>query len=175
MSERPAPAAVVDNTASVSDNIRALARAGYSRSEIAGLLGKRYQHVRNVLVDDERRQRPPAFWADRPAGQVRGMAEGQRAYEPPPVQAGEILVWIDVAPDGSLRLPEPACAALEVAHGGKVLATVADNGSVIILSAHAAMRQAQALVRRYTPPGVSLADELIAERRAEVARENEDG
>lgn len=31
--------------------IRALARAGYMRTEIASLLGIRYQHVRKVLVD----------------------------------------------------------------------------------------------------------------------------
>lgn len=34
-----------------SDKIRALARAGYLRTEIAKALGIRYQHVRKVLVD----------------------------------------------------------------------------------------------------------------------------
>lgn len=34
-----------------SDMIRALARAGYMRTEIASFLGIRYQHVRKVLVD----------------------------------------------------------------------------------------------------------------------------
>lgn len=34
-----------------SDKIRALARAGYLRTEIADLLDIRYQHVRKVLVD----------------------------------------------------------------------------------------------------------------------------
>ncbi|MDX0534352.1 GIY-YIG nuclease family protein [Sinorhizobium medicae] len=34
-----------------SDMIRALARAGYMRTEIASVLGIRYQHVRKVLVD----------------------------------------------------------------------------------------------------------------------------
>ncbi|WP_313195381.1 GIY-YIG nuclease family protein [Shinella zoogloeoides] len=34
-----------------SDMIRGLARAGYLRTEIASLLGVRYQHVRKVLVD----------------------------------------------------------------------------------------------------------------------------
>ena len=34
-----------------------------------------------------------------------------------------------------------------------------------------AIRRAQALVRRYVPAGRSLVDELIAERRAESARE----
>lgn len=39
----------------VSGQIRALARRGWSRAEIARALGKRYQHVRNVLEDDKRR------------------------------------------------------------------------------------------------------------------------
>ena len=34
-----------------SDKIRALAKAGYARAEIAALLGIRYQHVRKVLLD----------------------------------------------------------------------------------------------------------------------------
>jgi hypothetical protein len=34
-----------------SDKIRALGSGGYSRSEISKLLGIRYQHVRNVLLD----------------------------------------------------------------------------------------------------------------------------
>lgn len=33
------------------------------------------------------------------------------------------------------------------------------------------LRQAQAMVSRYVPPGVSLADELIADRRAKNARD----
>ena len=37
-----------------ADKIRALHRAGYSRSQIADFLGIRYQHVRNTIVNDER-------------------------------------------------------------------------------------------------------------------------
>jgi hypothetical protein len=42
---------VIAGLATKSDKIRALARAGYARVEIAALLGIRYQHVRNVLRD----------------------------------------------------------------------------------------------------------------------------
>ena len=34
----------------VSQNIRFLNSLGYTRSEIAKMTGKRYQHVRNVLI-----------------------------------------------------------------------------------------------------------------------------
>lgn len=37
-----------------------------------------------------------------------------------------------------------------------------------------AIRRAQERVRRYVPEGVSLSDELIAERRAEARREDEE-
>ena len=39
-----------------SDKIRALDAAGYERADIARYLDIRYQHVRNVLVNDERRR-----------------------------------------------------------------------------------------------------------------------
>ncbi len=41
----------------VSEKIRALGDLGVPRSEIAKLLGKRYQHVRNVLIAEEQRAR----------------------------------------------------------------------------------------------------------------------
>lgn len=49
MSRTPAKI-VVEGLQTKSDKIRFLARAGYSRAEIAKFLGIRYQHVRNVLV-----------------------------------------------------------------------------------------------------------------------------
>ncbi|HEY5007143.1 MAG TPA: hypothetical protein VII42_04010, partial [Caulobacteraceae bacterium] len=41
----------------VSDKIRALDAAGAPRAEIARFLGKRYQHVRNVLVEGPPKER----------------------------------------------------------------------------------------------------------------------
>ena len=48
--QKPAPEAVVEGLTSKADKIRALAQAGYLRTEIARFLEIRYQHVRNVLV-----------------------------------------------------------------------------------------------------------------------------
>jgi hypothetical protein len=47
------------------------------------------------------------------------------------------------------------------------------NGSELlrVRSLDAAIRRAQGLVAEYAPKGVSLADELIRERREEAARE----
>ena len=43
---------VIENKETVSDKIRSLSSEGYSRSDISRFLGKRYQHVRNVLEGD---------------------------------------------------------------------------------------------------------------------------
>ena len=53
---------------SVSDQIRALDKAGLPRAEIARRLGKRCQHVRNVLEGDKARDPHPAT----PARSVEG-------------------------------------------------------------------------------------------------------
>lgn len=49
--DRKSFAEVTIGLSTKSDVIRALARAGYMRTEIASLMGIRYQHVRKVLVD----------------------------------------------------------------------------------------------------------------------------
>lgn len=47
----------------------------------------------------------------------------------------------------------------------------AENPELAQLTVAERMTVAQAVVRKYVPPIVSLADELIAERRLEAARE----
>ena len=42
------------------------------------------------------------------------------------------------------------------------------DGALGVRSLDAAIRRAQEIVRKYVPKGLSLADELIAERRAEA-------
>ena len=47
---------IVHSDATKSDRIRKLGELGLARADIARALGVRYQFVRNVLVDDERRR-----------------------------------------------------------------------------------------------------------------------
>ncbi len=54
--------------------------------------------------------------------------------------------------------------------GDEVLMRLED-GEVTLYTRAQAIRRAQELVRRYVPKDVSLADELIAERRREVEQE----
>lgn len=170
MLDRLDPNAVIDGVASVSDKIRALDRAGYSRSEIAAFLGKRYQHVRNVLVDDARRAHEKRSGvAESPASAHGGMAESKTLFLRP--SATSTISRLAVSRDGSLRLPAPLMAALGIPHGGNIVANVDSDGGVGLLSAEQSLQRARALLTLKLPPGVSLVDELIADRKAEVDHE----
>jgi hypothetical protein len=81
--------------------------------------------------------------------------------------------WIEVKPDGTLPLPPEMAQVLNGTPGERVFAKIID-GRVTLKSGDAAMEDAQALVRKYIQPGRMLSDELIAERRAEAAREEAD-
>jgi hypothetical protein len=106
-SDRLPAEAVIHGLSSTSDKIRALARAGYLRTEISELLAIRYQHVRKVLVD---------------AGITEGLQRGVDVERPPlsvplppePVKptAGDVLLrggfrplgdWVSL-PDGEFEL-----------------------------------------------------------------------
>ena len=53
----------------------------------------------------------------------------------------------------------------------KLYAVVTQSGALILETREQGLRRAQALVRKYIPEGAVLSDELIAERRAEAARD----
>jgi hypothetical protein len=48
------------------------------------------------------------------------------------------------------------------------------DGRLTVMSGETALEEARAMVRKYIPAGVSLSDELTADRRAEAAREADD-
>lgn len=71
---------------------------------------------------------------------------------------------------GRVVIPAAIRKALELKEGDTVLWELMD-GEARLTTRRERLRRAQELVRRYVPEGVSLVDELIAERRAEAARE----
>ncbi len=75
-----------------------------------------------------------------------------------------------VAEGGRIVLPAEYRRALGLRVGDEVILHL-ENGAVRILTPQEAIRRAQALVRRNVPQDRSLADELIAERRAAAADE----
>lgn len=56
--------------------------------------------------------------------------------------------------------------------GAELLASVGPNGELRIETREQRLNRARALVRKYIPPGVSLVEELIQERREEAERES---
>ncbi len=175
--------------------IRALWRAGLERADIARYLGIRYQHVRNVIVQAEsagdgganalREGGQAEFLQQTKADRIRaldaqGMSRADIARElgisyqhvyntlkAAPVRPETVIV----GPDGRIVIPVQYRRALQIEPGDEVRLKM-ENGELRIIGRKAAVEQAQALVRKFVPEGVSLSDELIAERRAEAAREN---
>lgn len=77
---------------------------------------------------------------------------------------------VRIGDGGRLVIPAEYRKALDLRVGDEVVLTL-ENNRLRIDTIDAAIQRLQELVSQYVPPGVSLADELIAERRAEAARE----
>ncbi len=75
-----------------------------------------------------------------------------------------------VAPGGRVVIPAAFRAALGLKDGDEVRLELAE-GEVRLVPANVALRRAQEIVARYVPAERRLSDELLAERRAEAARE----
>jgi len=78
-----------------------------------------------------------------------------------------------LGPGGRVVIPADMREAMGLKQGDAMLARL--EGSELNLVTFAeTVRQLQTLTRKYVPEGVSLAVELIADRRAEAAREERD-
>ena len=77
---------------------------------------------------------------------------------------------VKVGPKGRVVVPAPIRKELGIEEGTELMARIEGDGIVLEPRA-AALRRLRALVRERVPEGVSLVDELIAERRDEARRE----
>ncbi|MBH2009307.1 AbrB/MazE/SpoVT family DNA-binding domain-containing protein [Polaromonas sp.] len=80
------------------------------------------------------------------------------------------MIQMKVSDGGRVVIPAEIRQSMGLKEGDMVLWELRD-GVATLTTRLAQLRQAQALVRQHVPEGVSLADELIAERRAENARD----
>lgn len=166
--------AIVRPYATVSDRIRALDAAGAPRAEIAKFLGKRYQHVRNVLEGDKQRGGYTLGHADLAGVQDQGAAFVRPADDREFIEPrGNGAYRLVVRPDGSILLPKEILAAFDAEGGGVVMAKL-DGETFGLVSADTAMRRLREMVKRLVPKDVDIVAELLADRRAEVAREEAD-
>lgn len=167
---------IVASQATVSDKIRALNAAGYPRAEIARLLGKRYQHVRNVLEGDKVGRNAASKGVAKEPAVFEGDKErpASRPSSPPPrpefEDRGGGIYRLSVRPDGSVLLPPAVLHALELQGGSGVVARL-EGEAFIFEGPDEALRRFRALIppRQLGEPLAS--DELIAERRREAAWE----
>jgi AbrB family looped-hinge helix DNA binding protein len=101
------------------------------------------------------------------ASKPKGLAEGTAAFvddrEP-------ILFSVEVKSNGRILLPAEVRKSLGVAEGEKLRGILKD-GELRLATPATILRRMQERVQKLVPPGVSLVDELIAERRAENARD----
>ncbi len=84
-----------------------------------------------------------------------------------------MIVWTKLDSGGRIVIPAPMRKAMKLEPGDDVQVALVEN-ELRIVGRDAAIARAQALVRKYVPGDVSLSDQLIAERRAEAAREDEE-
>ncbi len=77
---------------------------------------------------------------------------------------------LTLGPGGSVVIPAALREAMEVGEGDILLAWI-EAGELHLLSPRVGARQAQAMLKGLLPEGVSLADELIAERRRDAEAE----
>ena len=147
---------VVAGLTTKADKIRALFRAGYSRSEIAGFLEVRYQHVRNVLVQSGYMETQ----LSRPLP-----AEDVESKDSAPA-----LVRTAIGPGGRVVIPAAYRRALEVDEGDYIVMQM-DGDELRVVNDEKEFERARAVLKKYVPEGVSLVDELIADRRREAAAE----
>ena len=80
------------------------------------------------------------------------------------VQRGKIISG------GRVQLPADVRRQLNLKEGDPILIEVV-NGEVHLRSQREAIRRIQERMRKYIPEGVSVVDELIADRRREAASE----
>jgi AbrB family looped-hinge helix DNA binding protein len=80
------------------------------------------------------------------------------------------MIQMKMSEGGRVVIPAEIRQSLGLKEGEMVLFELRD-GEAVITTRLARLRRAQALVRNHVPAGVSLVDELIAERRAEAGRE----
>jgi AbrB family looped-hinge helix DNA binding protein len=82
----------------------------------------------------------------------------------------ELRARVRMSDKGRLVIPAPMREALGMTVGGVIDLRVVD-GELSVTTLRSRLRRAQERARRYVPAGVSLADELSAERREAAKHE----
>jgi|SRR5262245_48953609 AbrB family looped-hinge helix DNA binding protein len=98
-------------------------------------------------------------------------APGAKPSSPEGIE-NRVLLKVDAA--GRVLIPADMRASMGLREGGTVLAWL-EQGELRVVGTEAAAKRAQKIVRDRIGSNVNLAEELIADRRAEARREAENG
>jgi AbrB family looped-hinge helix DNA binding protein len=79
---------------------------------------------------------------------------------------------VQVAENGRMNLPADVRRALGLNGPGRIILTQDENG-VMLTTADQALRRIRALAAPFKPEGRSVVDELLSDRREEVAHEGQ--
>lgn len=101
--------------------------------------------------------------------EVLGQAEPEVVWERPKF-VSELRVRMRMGAKGRIVIPATMREALGIAEGEIIDLRIVD-GELRIATMRELLRRAQESVRKYVPAGVSLADELSAERREAAKHE----
>ena len=137
----------------VSNKIRLLSKKGFERAEIARILGKRYQHVRNVLEQD-----------------LAKAKQKEREKSNSDLFQENETFQLEVSADRKLEIPSELMAYLDFEPGEKLTGRIVD-GELHLISVANAIRKLQALAKQCKHDGESVVDELIADRRRDALNE----
>jgi bifunctional DNA-binding transcriptional regulator/antitoxin component of YhaV-PrlF toxin-antitoxin module len=151
------PEKLIAGCKTVAAKIRALDAAGYPRAEIARMLGKRYQHVRNVLEEPGK--------AKLASMAAEGMAEADTKpfqYTPPHTY------FLGVEANGSVVLPPEVLEALGARPGGIIIADLGEE-SFTLVSGMTGIQLMKARMAQPFDPGTLASEDLIEDRRREAA------
>lgn len=163
---------LVDGLSTKSAKIRKLAEHGYARADIARFLGIRYQHVRNVL--NQPLTGTSASGAT-PSDVSKAIGAREDAAAFGSENATEVLrvYRFHVDAEGRIKLPTETLKTLDAAPGAMITARYED-GELHLMNIDASVRFAQRLALPYIKEGEgNWSNQIIAERRAEAARDAE--
>jgi len=153
---------------SKSAKIRRLAAAGCQRAEIARYLGIRYQFVYNVLSAPQ--PGTSRFTGNRARRTGRPERSGSNQGSSKVPRQSPDWVWTTVSKGGAIQIPKAILEAVGINEGDQVKLSREDD-VLCVVSRATALRDLQDHVHRYVPEGVSLVQQLLAERRAEAVSE----
>lgn len=140
---------LVADAPSISAKIRILYDAGMPKADIARFVNRRYQQIRNVLLDYEKKKAAAS-------GDVSAPEEG--AGEPVAAEIHQMVL----GKGGSVRLPQAWLEAQGLGEGAAVICRI-DGEGLRIMSREASIRELAALVKRRMPQEAALLETLLRE------------